>query len=510
MRPMRVLLATVLGTAALLAAGCGGGSSFSSSGGQAESGETASLAPKGAGLWVTVDTDTASAQWQALDAVLAKVPGATKLVDDAIAQIEGGDTKLDLQTDVLPALGDEVVVVLPGGSPDPVVLLKPDDDAKLEALLATSDKKPVTGEVEGWTAVAQSQKALAAYKTALAEGTLADDDSFTEAMDGLPAEALARVYVNGKGLAGAFDKAAGAASSALGSLPATGGLSLGSASSLPVNAKALGQLGTIGLAVSAGANSLRVDGSIETASGVHAVSFEPRLLDRVPGDAFVAVTLAGDAAVAKQLRAALAEGGNAEALGSVEKLLGVSLDDVIGLAEGQGVLYARPSLIIPEITIVLEPSNPARALQTIDTAVSKLTAASNTKVSTTTQNGVAMKQVSLNGLPVSWGRDGDRIIVTTGPHAIEDFDGNGEKLVNTERFKQAAAEVGLGDETGGFAYVDVKALAPLLMTIATASGSGVDASAKKLIDALSAIDSIALNATPDGSRVGFQAAVRVS
>ena len=55
---------------------------------------------------------------------------------------------LDWDDDVAPALGDEVVVV-PTAKLRPIVLLQPDSEEKLVALLAKSDEEIVRGEVDG-------------------------------------------------------------------------------------------------------------------------------------------------------------------------------------------------------------------------------------------------------------------------------------------------------------------------------------------------------------------------
>jgi hypothetical protein len=163
------------------------------------------------------------------------------------------------------------------------------------------------------------------------------------------------------------------------------------------------------------------------------------------------------------------------------------------------------------VTAVLAPKNPARALQTLDTIARKLIATTKGKATTTTVGGISFTVVHVSILGIAIGRDGDRVVVTTAPTGIGDFDGSEAKLVDSDRFKQAAGGVGFGDTTSGFAYVDVKRLAPLLDTIATAAaGSGSDsASIKKLVAALSAIDSVAVNSKVDGGRVSFQGAVRV-
>src|SRR5690242_10704148 len=112
MRTMRAFLATLLVGAALVVGGCGGSGASSTSSSGSSSDASASLAPRNAALWVSVDTDRTSAQWKSLDAVLARIPGAEALVDDALAQVGSGDAKLDFRRDVQPALGKQVVLTL--------------------------------------------------------------------------------------------------------------------------------------------------------------------------------------------------------------------------------------------------------------------------------------------------------------------------------------------------------------------------------------------------------------
>ncbi len=508
-RRLYAVPAAMLVAVALVAAGCGGGGGSSS---PSSAPDTASLAPPDAGLWATVDTDRGSAQWKALDAVLAKIPGAQPVIDSALAQISKAGSKTgDLQSDILPALGKEIVVVLPSGASAPVVLAKPTDESKFEGLFAGSTPPAKTTHA-GWTVVAKSQKAIDAYTAAASKGSLADSDAFKQAFAGLPADALARVYVNGKGL-GALTNAAGAASSALKNLPIPGVGSLPSSTTGGVDAKALERLGTIGVVLSAGTNEVRVDGSVAGANSVQAGSYTPKLLRQVPADALAAISFSGSSASTGQVRDALAGGGAGATVIQLEKALGVSLEDLFGLANGEGVLYVRPGLIIPEVTVMLAPKDPGHALQTLDTLASKLAKTTRGKVTSTTVAGAPFKVVNVSILGIGFGRDGNRLVISTVPSGYVEFDLHHAKLVDSDRFKQAAADVGFGHTTGGFAYVDVKALAPLLNTIANAAASSAGSSSsktvKKVVDALSAIDWVVLNSKVDGKRVLFQGAVRV-
>src|SRR5262249_22875003 len=97
MRPFRALLALALAVAACALAGCGGGGGGGGASSSSSVPETASLAPKDAGIWAAVDTDVSSAQWQALDAVLAQIPGAEAAIDSVMEQATSNGKKLDLR-----------------------------------------------------------------------------------------------------------------------------------------------------------------------------------------------------------------------------------------------------------------------------------------------------------------------------------------------------------------------------------------------------------------------------
>jgi hypothetical protein len=518
MKTMRAFAAMLLAGAALVVAGCGGSGASNASSVTADSASSASLAPKNAGLWVSVDTDRSSSQWQALDAVLGRIPGAQALVDDALAQIgsasgsTSGGTKLDFRRDIQPALGKEVVVVLPSGAADPVLLAKPDDPGKLDALLGRADSGTVKGERDGWTVVAPNQKALDAYDAAGSNGSLADSDSFRKAMNGLPGDALVRAYADADGLAGAAGNASGVANGALKtvSIPGLGNLTRSQAAS-SVDPKALANIGIVGLTASAGDHIVRVDGNWQAAKGANPAEYTPALLDRVPADALAAVSFSGSQFNSDQIRSTLEQAG-ATQLDQLQQTLGVTLDDLLHVVDGEGVLYVRPGLIVPEVTAVAKPSDVERALATIDEIVTRAAGSQGAKITETDQGGVHWKQVNVSIVSIAWGRDGDRLVVTTQPQGLGAFDGNEAKLVGSARFKTAAADVGFADKTNGFAYVDVKGLTPLVKTIAAAASSGSatsDPTFDKVVQALDAIDTVAVNSTADGQVFHFQAAVRV-
>ena len=484
MVPVRVLLALLAAAAAFAVAGCGGSDTASSTA------SSATLAPADAGAWISIDTDIESAQWLRLEGLLARIPGGEQGLADLLGQA-AGKQGLSWKDDIQPALGPELVLVLPAGSENPVLLTQPDDAGKLEKLLAKGDQPGATADVEGWTAAAETKAALDTYRSALDKGLLVDVDAFARALEGLPDEALARVYLDGTGLSGAVGRAAGSAGS-LGGLP---GLSTGtSPASVP---------GTIAMAVSAEETGLRIEGSVKLEGADTPASFKPTLLARVPADALVAVTFKGGEQVGRELGAVA---GGEDALKQLQALLGVTQEDIASLFEGQGAVYVRPGAPIPEITLALETVDD-RPLRTVDRIMLRLTASSDTKLTTSQEDGITVKRVELQpGLALSYASFDRTLFLTTSAAGIRGFRSAGEKLTDTADFARAAEDVSLGEMTSGFAYLDVDGLLPLVQGLAGATGAKADLGGT---EALEAFDSAALNASAEGGTIRFAGFVRV-
>jgi hypothetical protein len=495
MTPMRPFFALLALLVALAASGCGSEQVAS------DTGASADVAPKGAAVWVSLDTDTTSAQWAQLTGLIDRIPGAAKAFDAALADVGDG---VDWERDVLPALGPEVVLTVPAGSPGAVVLTQPDDEAKLAELIAKSDGA-VSAEVDGWTAVGESQKALDAYLEALDAGSLADDPAFGDAVSGLPEEAVARIYVDGEGLDGLAGRAAQAGSGIVGQ---------GGAPSVGVApAGAAGALGRLALALSAEQDGLRLTGSVDP-EGALPESFAPTLLERVPADALAAVVFQGGDLVRSQLDGVA---GSAELGRQLEQGLGISLQDVAELFANQGVVYVRPGAPIPEVTLALEGAG-ARGQQVIGKVVEGIGAfaaafggsAAALRPVTTAEDGVEVTKLELQpGVAVRWGSVDGTLVVTTGAGGIRTFRGDGAKLVDSEAFARAAADVKLGERTSGFVYADVDALVPLLEGLAELDGVSADDGMDELLAALEAIDSLAVNTTAGSDALSLDGFLRV-
>ncbi|HEU0336107.1 MAG TPA: hypothetical protein VFR43_06105, partial [Gaiellaceae bacterium] len=129
---------------------------------------------------------------------------------------------------------------------------------------------------------------------------------------------------------------------------------------------------------------------------------------------------------------------------------------------------------------------------------------------TEVEDGVRVTRLELQqGVAVRWASVDGTLLVTTGAGGIRSFRGGGAKLVDTDAFEQAVADVGFTGETSGLVYADVDGLVPLLEGLAGLSGGSQDESFAEVAAALEAIDSLALNASPDGDRVRVEGFLRV-
>ena len=467
----RALSVLCLLGALVLATGCAGAKSTGSS-----IPESASLAPADALAYATVSTDESSEQWKKAASLLERIPGAKDGVSGSIGQALGRQG-VDWTNDVRPAVGPELVVVATADQ-QPIVLVQPSDEAKLDALLAKGDTTYVRGEVDGWEALAQSDASLASYRAALAKGTLDDVDAFTQGFEALPSEALVRVWIDtarlSKSIGQLVEQASAQVDLGLDWLAAA------------VSAEDDGVLLTVGV---------RMPGGGDT-------HYEPKLFERVPADAVAAISFGGTQKILDRVQA------NADldrVAGVLERVTGLSVKDLTDALSGEGALYVRPSgTQIPEVTLVLRPPDASKTWATIDRLGRQLADDAGTTVTVRTEDGVEVRRIVTDQATVSYARlDDDTMIVTSGDAGIKEFLADGPKLVDSDAYTRAAEAVDLGDRTRGFVYLDVDGMLPLVEQM----GASVAPTSK---DALSSVDSFILQAGGDGDVGTLSGFVRLS
>lgn len=465
MNRRRVILAVVaLLASSLLAAGCGGAGG--GDGGASAAGSvpaSASLAPADATAFVTVSTDVDGKAWRDAGALVDLVPGVRRAVDGLADDRDG----LSWARDVRPMLGRELVVVVTRDA-KPILLVQPRDEAAFERVVRAGDESVVVGEVDGWTAAAPDRASLDAYTAALAAGTIAGSSRFTASMEALPGDAIARAYASGANLMDSVRQ-----------LAAVGGTAKDVA------------FESLSMAVVPQRAGVFLTATVR-ASGGDGTSYEPTLLGRVPGDAVLALSFGATQKTADGIIDKLRLDKVSRAL---EDVAGVSLDGVLGLFSGEGILYLRAGTPVPELTLVLAPPDVDGAFRDVETIVRNLAKDMDAPVEESEQDGVTVSRVDAGTVNVRYARLDDAVVVTTGASGIRRFREDGDKLRDAEAFARAADEVDLGDRTSGFLYVDVDGLVPLAEGLADTADTTLPDGVR---EALEAFDSVILTGAGDG------------
>jgi hypothetical protein len=227
MKPLRLIAALTACFAIAVSAGCGGDDS---SGGV---GAPLSYVPAETPFAVAIDTDLEGDQWQALDKLVNRFLGAEQIKALLAAQLTMGQEGVDFEKDIRPLLGETAVI----SATDVGSFLSDSAEAGFVAALQVSDTDALDslikktgaaarGEVAGATiyqdedtlfAVDDDMVVLAGTRELLQSaleradgGESLSEDDFDSALDGLPDDALARVYVDVQALLGDGESSAAA------------------------------------------------------------------------------------------------------------------------------------------------------------------------------------------------------------------------------------------------------------------------------------------------------------
>jgi uncharacterized protein DUF3352 len=470
---MRRIVALAAAVALGLTA-CGGSTNdSSSSGGKAP--ESAQFAPATTAFFVSVNTDFNGTQWQKANALLDKFPGRDKLVQQLESEL--AKEKVDFERDVKPAVGPEVGVagLELTDNPPVVVYTKSPDPAKLKALLAKGDDKPVvTSQVEGWTVAAETQAALDRFESARKEGSLADSSEFKDAVASVAADPGVLFYVAGSGIQKAVDQG-------LRESGAPQGLSekFGTVRSL---------VGTL----SAEDEGVRFDEATAFADDLGLRTYSPALDEAVPAKPLLFLSVSSlDTLTRKGLDAAEKSIPNfANQRAQFEKAFGFSIEnDVLPLLHGEvavAVYGAASSGVIPvTVDVVVAVDDEAKARQLMEKVGALLELGDTGTVTKVQVGGTQATELRFTGEGFSlfWLVADGKLEISTSRAGLEALRASTPRLADDDAYTSALDAAGAPDKVVGLLYSDLQTAIPFFVSL---DGSSVDAETRANLKPLKA------------------------
>jgi Protein of unknown function (DUF3352) len=459
----RLLIFFSAAAAAFLLTACGGADT-------GVSGESsASLIDDGALAFVTIDSDLGSDQWQQVDDLLKKFPDREKLLDYFRSSLEK-EQGLDYDRDVKPALGPEVDIAaaMNGGKPAVAVLTQPEDVDKFKTLVAKvreSDESNVSDSTEttaikkvgDWYAASDTEASIDAVVAPEGGANLADDAQFKEANGELPDDALAKAYVNIRGIVPLVK----------GYLRTEGG-----GGDVPENLYGLDQVDWFSAAVRAEDEGIGLEGATKGA-GVRRLTgggnFASVLLPSIPSGALGFLDFQGGATF-DNLKAIEAEAGV-----ELQRALGVTFADLAPLFRNEIAFYVRSDAPLPEFSLALETPDEQAAQAAADKLMNALARKVGAQIQTAEEDGVTVKTLRIPDAPllVHWAVFDGRLLATTSESGIRDFRSSGGKLPSDDHYDAARKGADVPADNAGVIYVDLQRTIAEIERYATASGEKI-------------------------------------
>lgn len=449
--------------AALVAAGCGG----SSGGNKPASSGGASIAPASAVAFVSVDSNLDSAAWTKAKALLDRFPGKDEIIKQLRSSL--ADEGLDWETDVKPALGDEVEAVwldLQHEGDNVIGLTKPKDDAKFNALLAKSDPPLVHEEVDGWTVFAERQALLDRFDQARSDSGPLEDDSAFSSFGSLESDSIARAWLRGSAVQTAIDRRL-------------------KASGLPADTSKsqFGTLEALTAAVTPGSDGIKIAATLSGDLKIADSTYHAELPGSVPGGAIFFVSFHDVGGMINKL---LDTYGSSvqnfdQQRAQIELVLGYPLNDVFGLLDRESALSVYPAKGggTPGILFVAQVNNEVKAKNILNRLATLAAASGRLTIHAAQIGPVDAKQIELgNGTSIYAAVFDGNLVATNSRALIEDMLGTGPKLSDDSAYQAAVTGARVPQETSGFVYADLEATLAYAFDYAENQGTSISQTVK--------------------------------
>jgi len=432
-------LGCLLALLALGLAGCGGTTKPSSG--------AADFVPSSVPLFVAIDTDLGSSQWQTVNELANKFPDKQKAIDSIKQQLTKNG--LDWEEDLKPALGPELdVVMLDFAHPDETVaLMQPKNQGAFEGAVrkgnaADPSNKLVYEQFHGWTVISDKQAAIDAFMQASdsAKRTLSEDKTFSDAMD-KAGDGIFRAYVNGAQVMAAARKFGGA----------DAGRYL----------KKLGTLDWLLMTLRAKSDGIAWDTTVHGTPGkafknVEVNDTDGSLEKLVPKDALLYLAFHGSK-------------GMLDGLGDnpiLQQFGAKGLDDVFQrlgtILEGENALYVRTTGTkdVPDVTFIASPRGGVDGAAALDRILNRYAKELGSRPHRTTIAGLPARVIGAGPIALRYANVKGKLIVTDLPYGIVFAQSGGKSLTSSQEYKDATS--GVPDSPQVVLYVDIHSTIPAL------------------------------------------------
>jgi hypothetical protein len=492
--PRILLTITALLSAVALATGCGNGGGPSSSG-------AASLAPAGAVVYGEATLDPSEDQQAAIGALIEKFPGqgsAGERIRGLLEQaFDKSGTGLSYKQDIEPWLGDQagffVSSLSSGASGGGAFMVATDDEGKANDAIekaAEKDGKPASykghdyftfskgaaGVVDGWVVLGSEAGFKAAVDTADGGSALEGDDAYKKALADAPDERLGLVYFNTPAFVEQVRKSG--ASAALG--PFTGLFKDPVLATINANEHGVRLEATLPASISKAFPILGASGG--------------RAAD-LPADSWLALAQPDLGKLISYFVDAFGgmAGGRDALSQQLEAATGLDLDkDVISWMGDWSLFVRGKSVSELNGALVVETSDEAASGRFI-AAIGRIAGKSGAQVS----GPAGDLTLRLRSVPQPihlFQRDG-KVVLAYGDAAAHDALDPGERLGDTQEYKDAQAALG-GDYDLSF-YLGI---APIL-SLVDSTGAGDDEGWQKVRPYLEPLGALVVGARQDGDKV---------
>jgi hypothetical protein len=432
-------LGLLLAALAFVLAGCGGTTNPSSGAGD--------IVPASASLFVALNTDLGSSQWQTVDELASKFPDKQKAIDSINQQLL--KKGLNWDRDLKPALGPELdVVMLDFAHPDETVaLMQLKDEGAFERAVKKGNagdpsSKLVYEKFHGWTVMSDKQTAIDAFKQAsdAAKRTLSEDKTFSAAM-AKAGDGIFRAYVNGASVMSAARKFMG---------PDAG-----------TYFEKLGTLDWLLMTLHAKSDGIAWDTTVHGTPGkafknvdVHAS--DGSLEKLVPKDALLYLAFHGT----KGMLGGLAGNPILQQFGA--KGLGDAFQQLGTILEGENAFYVRAAGTkdVPEITFIAAPRGGVDGAAALDRVLNRFTKELGGRPQRTTIAGVSTRVIGAGPIAVRYGNVKGKLIVTDLPAGIVFAKSGGKSLTDNQEYKDATSGVPASPQV--VLYLDIHSTIPAL------------------------------------------------